>query len=86
MQTVKIEYRGIEVSEFKLAEVDHIKVVKMFDVEAFAEREAPEVNVHYAYALNTPKSGRLIEVVTFDSNRVCTLHYYNADVTQVTFA
>ena len=86
MQKVRIEYRGTVVNEFNLAEVDHIKVVKMFDVEAFAKREAPELKVCYDYALNTPKSGRLIEVVHFDSGKNCTLHLYNADTVTIQFA
>ena len=85
MKTVKIEYRFDLVNEFPVEQVDHIKTVKMFDVWS-VNRDEPTVQVHTDYALDTPKSGRLIEVVTFDSKGVCHLHYYNADAVTIKFA
>lgn len=70
-------------NEFETVEIDHIKVVRYFDVDNFTEYSKPHIVCKKCFD-SVPKSGRILEVYRYTKD-IAEMYFYNADNVWVTF-
>lgn len=85
---MKIIIRNLSevLSTFDPAEVDHIRVVRYFDIDSAEKFDAPHITYVRHFIKPIPKTGRILVVYMLNKeNHRGTYHLYDPEISAVTF-